>query len=112
MKKDLKKKKMVGIFTPAGTLPESYTPLPEDEERWVDINDGSQVRLSEIMEYYAKHYRWNPLADEENICFHGRGAAAEHFWKSITQGKAIEFYQESMKTTYDGDALDLLAERE
>jgi len=91
-KKDLKKKKFVGHFPPVGTLPEDYVPLPEAEDLWIDVG-SRQERLSVIMEYYARNYRWNPLSNDEDVSFHGRGPAADRFWKAYGQSKAIAFYR-------------------
>ena len=95
MKKALKKKKMLGSFTPVGTLPESYVPVPEDEDRWVDVG-LRQERLSTIMEYYALNYRWNPLSNDEDISFNCRDPEVERqFWKDYEQTRAVEFYREA-----------------
>jgi hypothetical protein len=113
-KKDLKKKKFVGgLSTPIGSLPEGYVPLPESEDRWIDVGHA-QERLSAIMDYYARHYRWNPLEMDEDINFACRDRATEErFWKAYRQSKAIAFYRKAMgvkepKKNADG-SLDLFA---
>ena len=88
-KRDLKKKK---FFPPYGELPADYVAVPEHEDCWVDLGPFEE-KLSAIMEFYARHYRWNPLCDDEDISFHGTGKEAERFWGAYRQGKAIEFYK-------------------
>jgi len=93
IKDNQKKKFLPHCFTPPGTLPENYARLPEDEDRWVQIG-ATDVRLSEIMEFYARWYRWHPLSNDEDVSFHGPEDRAKIFWKYYEQGKAIEFYEQ------------------
>lgn len=94
-KKDLKKKKYVPP-PPAGTLPDSFVPLSEEEDEWIVVG-SEQERLSFIMEYYARYYRWNPLAQDDHICFHGTGPPAELFWKEQRRAEAIAFYKKALE---------------
>jgi hypothetical protein len=101
VKKDLKKKKLVGShYAPPGALPESYVPLPESEDTWIDVGSRHE-RLSVIMEYYARYYRWNPLSNDEDVSFYGPPEMADRFWKGYEQGKAIDFY---VKALEEGDS--------
>lgn len=92
--KDNKKRRLPRSFSPKGVLPSDYEPIPEDEDAWIQVGNGD-VRLSEIMEYYARWYRWHPLAMDEDVSFHGPPDAAKRFWKAYEQGKAIEFYEKA-----------------
>jgi len=92
-KKKKKKKEMPGYLTSVGTLPETYAPVPENEDRWVDVG-LRQERLSTIMDYYVLNYRWNPLSPNEDINFNCRDPeVARQFQKDYEQIEAIKFYR-------------------